>query len=58
MWIFFHSKSSRPALGPTEALIQWVMEALSPGVKRPWREADHSRANTTEGKNKKVKLSL
>jgi hypothetical protein len=30
------------ALGPTQPLIQWVPRALSLGVKRPGREADHS----------------
>jgi hypothetical protein len=29
------SMSSRPALGSTQALIQWAPGALSPGVKRP-----------------------
>jgi hypothetical protein len=36
------STSSRPALGSTELPIQWVPGALSPGVKRQGREADHS----------------
>jgi hypothetical protein len=36
------STSSRSALGATEPPIQWVLGALSPGVKRPRREADHS----------------
>jgi hypothetical protein len=35
------STSSRPALGSTQPPIQWVTGALSPGVKRPGREADH-----------------
>jgi hypothetical protein len=29
-------------LGPTQLSIQWVPGVLSPGVKRPGREADHS----------------
>jgi hypothetical protein len=29
------------ALGPTQPPIQWVSGALSLGVKRPEREADH-----------------
>jgi hypothetical protein len=32
----------RPALRPTPPPIQWVAGALSPRVKRPGREADHS----------------
>jgi hypothetical protein len=31
-----------PALVPNQPLIQWVPGALSPGVKRPGREADQS----------------
>jgi hypothetical protein len=34
--------SSRPALGPTQPPIQWVIGALSPGVKRPRRYTNHS----------------
>jgi hypothetical protein len=33
--------ASRTVLGPTQPPIQWVPEALSLGVKRPGREADH-----------------
>jgi len=32
---------SRPALGLTQPLIQWVWEAFSLGIKWPGREADH-----------------
>jgi hypothetical protein len=39
---FFLSTASRPALGPTQPPIQWVLGALSPGVKQSMREADHS----------------
>jgi hypothetical protein len=39
---FLFSTSSRPVLGLTQPPIQWVLGALSPGVKRPGREADHS----------------
>jgi hypothetical protein len=48
---FLFSTSSRPALGPTQPPIQWVMGALSPGVKRPGREADHSPPTSSEIKN-------
>jgi hypothetical protein len=41
----------RPALGPNQPPIQWVAGTLSPGVKRPGREADHSR---TSAKFKKI----
>jgi hypothetical protein len=40
--IFLFSTLSRPVLGPTQPLIQWVLGALSPGVKRPGCEANHS----------------
>jgi hypothetical protein len=33
---------SRPALGSTQSSNQWIPRALSPGVKQPRREADHS----------------
>jgi hypothetical protein len=36
------STSSKPALWSTQPPIQWVLRALSPRVKRPGREADHS----------------
>jgi hypothetical protein len=39
---FLFSTSSRPALGSAQPRIQWVPGALSPGLKRPVREADHS----------------
>jgi len=35
----------------TQPPIQWVTGALSPGVKRPDREADHSPPSTAEVKN-------
>jgi hypothetical protein len=36
------STSPRPVLGPTQLPIQWVPGAISPGVRRPEPEADHS----------------
>jgi hypothetical protein len=41
-WIFSSPPLSRPALVPTSPPIQWVPEGLSPGVKRPGRETQHS----------------
>jgi hypothetical protein len=35
---------------PTQFPIQWVRGALSPGVKRPGREADHSPPTSAEVK--------
>jgi hypothetical protein len=45
---FLFSTSSRTALEPTQPPIQWVTGALSPGVKRPGREADHSPSTSME----------
>jgi hypothetical protein len=47
---FIFSTSSRPALGCTQLTTQWVPEALSSGVKRPVREADHSPPASAEVK--------
>jgi hypothetical protein len=44
----FFSTSSRPTLGSTQPPTQWVPGALSPGVKRPGREADHSPPDSAE----------
>jgi hypothetical protein len=49
--IFLFTIASRPALGPTQPPIQWVPGALSLGVKRPGREADHSPPSSAEVKN-------
>jgi hypothetical protein len=40
-----------PALEPTQPPIQRVPGALSPGVKREGREADHSAPSSAEVKN-------
>jgi hypothetical protein len=41
---------SRPALRSTQTPIQWVPEALFPGVKRPRREVNHSPPTNAEVK--------
>jgi hypothetical protein len=42
---------SRTALGPTQPPIQWVLEALSLGVKWLESEVDHSSPSSAEVKN-------
>jgi hypothetical protein len=46
-----YSTASRPALGPSQSRIQWLPGALSSGVKRQGREADHSPPSSAEVKN-------
>jgi hypothetical protein len=48
--IFLFITTSRIGLGPTQPPIQWVLGALSLGVKRPGREADHSPPSSAEVK--------
>jgi hypothetical protein len=47
---FLFSKSPRPTPGSTQPPIQWVPVALSPGLKRSGREADHSPPTSAEVK--------
>jgi hypothetical protein len=49
--VFLFSTVSRPALGPNQPPVQWVPGALTLGVKRPVREADHSPASSAEVKS-------
>jgi hypothetical protein len=42
---------SRPALRPTKTSVQWVPGALTPGLKRPGHEDDHSPPSSAEVKN-------
>jgi len=46
--IFLFTTASIAALGPTQPPIRWVPEALSQGVKRPGRKADHSPLSSAE----------
>jgi hypothetical protein len=48
---FLFTTASGMALGPTRPPIQWVPGALSLGVKRLGREADHSPPSSPEVKN-------
>jgi hypothetical protein len=47
---FLTFAASRIALGPTHPPIPWAPGALSRGVKRPRREADHSHPSSAEVK--------
>jgi hypothetical protein len=49
--ILLFTTAYRSALGPTQPPIQWLRVALSLGVKRPGREADHSLLYSAEVKN-------
>jgi hypothetical protein len=49
--IFLFATACTPALGSTQPPIQRITGALSPGLKRPWREVDHSPPFSTEVKN-------
>jgi hypothetical protein len=49
---------SRPALGPTQPPIQWVLHALPPGVKRQGRDADHSPPVSAEVKKMWIYTSI
>jgi hypothetical protein len=51
MEIFVFTIASRTALWPTQPPIQWVPGAISLGVKRPVREADHTPPSSAEVKN-------
>jgi hypothetical protein len=48
--IFLFDTVFRPAVGPTQPPIQWVPGALSLGVERPGREADHSPPSSADVK--------
>jgi hypothetical protein len=48
--IFLLTTVFRAALRPTQPPIQWVTGALSLGVKRPGREADHLPPSSAEVK--------
>jgi len=48
---FLFAIASRPALGPIQSPIHWVMGPLSPGLKWPRREADHWPPSSAKAKN-------
>jgi hypothetical protein len=49
--VIYFTTVSTTALGPTQPPIQWAPGALSLGVRRPVREADHSPPSSVEAKN-------
>jgi hypothetical protein len=49
--ITFLTTASRTALWPTQPPIQWVSGAISLGIKRPGREADHLPPSSAEVNN-------
>jgi hypothetical protein len=51
MGFFLISIASRQDLESNKPAMQWVPGALSPGVKRPWCEVDHSSLSNAEVKN-------
>jgi hypothetical protein len=48
--IFLFAITSTPALGLTQPPNKWLAGALSSGVKRPGREADHSSPSSPDVK--------
>jgi len=49
--LYLFTKKSRLALGCTQLPYQWLLEALSPGIKRPVREVNHSPTSSAKVKN-------
>jgi hypothetical protein len=49
--IFLFATAPNPALGPTQPPIKWVPRALSPVIRQPKRDADHSPPSSAEVKN-------
>jgi hypothetical protein len=52
------NKASRPTLDSTYPRTEWVMGALSPGVKQPGRKSDHKPLSSDEIKNDWSYISL
>jgi hypothetical protein len=51
MGFFLFATVSRPALGATQSPTQWVVGALTLGVKWPWHKADHSTLSSAKVKD-------
>jgi hypothetical protein len=48
---FFLLYNVKPARGLTRTPVEWVPGAVSPGVKRLWREVDRSPPSSAKAKN-------
>jgi len=55
---FLFATTFRLVLGPTQTSLQWVPGALSPGLKWPEHEGDHSPPSNVDVKRAWVSLSL
>ena len=51
-WERNFSHQSRPALGPTQPLVQWVLVSFPEGVKRPGRGVNHPPTCSSEVKER------
>jgi len=51
MGVVLFATASKPALGPNQLPIKWVLEATTPVLKQPQRVADHSPPSSAEIKN-------
>jgi hypothetical protein len=58
MGFFLFVTASGPARVPTHPPIQWVLGALTSGVRRPGREADHSPPSNAEVNNAWSHISI
>lgn len=48
----FVTPVTRPALGPTQQSVKWILVAFSPGLVRTEHEADQSPASSAEVKKR------
>jgi hypothetical protein len=51
LYMCVHSTTSGSGMGPIQPPMHWITGSLSPEVKRPGLEADHSPLSSAEVKN-------
>jgi hypothetical protein len=51
MGLLLFATTYRLTLGPTQPPVQWIPRFLTPGLKLPGRETDHSPQSSAEVKN-------